>query len=89
MRKYALDNNIKPPETAWKSIQRKVTMCDYNTNVPIKDFESISEACRYLGLTVKSSSAAISKAAMGQRYSANKYKWTWTDGDRKNLLREL
>jgi hypothetical protein len=48
-RRYALDNNVKPPESTWRDRQKQIAMLDKDTKEVLKTFESQAEACRFLG----------------------------------------
>lgn len=75
-KKYALENNVKPPEETWKNKQKAVIMLDYDTLAELVEFESLSEACRYIGKD-HTFVTTISSVCNGKRNSAFKYKWKW------------
>lgn len=80
MRKYALDNNIKPPDCTWKKRQKEVFMIDYIDNTVIKKFNSASEACRYLGKDCTYAST-ITTCCKNKRYSAFGFRWVFNVRD--------
>jgi hypothetical protein len=51
-------------------------MLDYNTKQEIKNFSSVSEACRYIGKD-HTFASTISSVCNGKRNSAFNYKWKW------------
>lgn len=87
-RKYALDNNVKPPESTWKDKQRAIIMLNYDTLEVLESFESISAACRAIG---KDSSFVhtLRKAADNKRYSAFGYRWVYKLEDIPNLRKKI
>ena len=72
-RKYAIENNIVPPESTWKEKQKEVYMLDYNTLEVIQKFESLSSACRYLGKDATFAST-ITSCCKNNRFSAYGYR---------------
>ena len=83
-RKYAIENNIIPPESTWKDKQRKVYMLDYNTLEVLNEFESLSEACRFIGKDATFAST-ITSCCINKRFSAYGYRWVFDIEDIKNL----
>lgn len=83
-RKYAIENNIVPPESTWKEKQKEVYMLDYNTLEVIQKFESLSSACRYLGKDATFAST-ITSCCKNNRFSAYGYRWVFDKNDIKNL----
>jgi group I intron endonuclease len=83
-RKYAIDNNIIPPESTWIARQEKVLMLDYNTLTIIKEFNSLSEACRFIGKD-STFASTISACCKNKRYSAYGYRWVFNKEDIKTL----
>ena len=75
-RKYALENNINPPEYTWKNKMKKIIMLDYNSLKELQVFESVSEACRFIGKD-HTYATTLSDVCNGKRKSAFKYKWKW------------
>ncbi len=75
-RKYALENNINPPEYTWKNKMKKIIMLDYNSLKELQVFESVSEACRFIGKD-HTYATTLSNVCNGKRKSAFKYKWKW------------
>ena len=72
-RKYALENNVKPPEKTWKDRQKEVIMLDKDTLQELKTFKSLSEACRFLGKD--STYASTITRAIKRQINAYGYKW--------------
>lgn len=83
-RQWTLENNIKPPESTWKDKQRKVYMLDYNTLEVLNEFESLSEACRFIGKDTTFAST-ITSCCINKRFSAYGYRWVFDIEDIKNL----
>ena len=83
-KKYALDNNIRPPESTWKDKQREVFMLDINTLEVLNKFQSLSDACRFVGKDGTYASS-ISAVATGKRYSNFGYRWVFSLKDISNL----
>jgi hypothetical protein len=83
-RKYALENNVRPPSSTWIDRQKSVKMLDYNTLEVLNTFESISEACRFIG---KNSTycSTISSCCENKRYSAFGYRWCYIENSIENL----
>lgn len=75
-RKYAIDNNIKPPTSTWENRQKRVIMLDYNTSEELVIFKSLAEACRAIGKDF-SFVSTISSVCNGKRNSAYSFKWRW------------
>ena len=75
-KKYALENNINPPEYTWKNKMKKIIMLDYNSLKELQVFESVSEACRFIGKD-HTYVTTLSDVCNGKRKSAFKYKWKW------------
>ena len=87
-RKYALENNIKPPESTWKAKQKQVMMLDYDTLEVLNIFDSVSEAARYLGKDCTFAST-ITSCCRNKRFSAYGYRWVFEEGDIKNLRSKI
>lgn len=51
--------------------QKRVSQIDITTGISINEFSSISEASRYMGVTIES----ISRVCRGERESCKGYKW--------------
>lgn len=61
-----------------KLFKRKIIQLDIDTNKIIKEYESISDACRELGLDVKCSSS-IQRVCKGTRKTAYGFKWRYKE----------
>ena len=85
-RKYALKNNVCPPESTWKDRQQSVYMLNKKTLEIIKEFDSLSSACRYIGKE-NTFVSTISSCCLNKRFSAFGYRWVFNTGDIE-LLRE-
>lgn len=70
-RKYALENNIRPPKETYENRRKKVAMIE--NGVEIKRFESLSEACRYLNKKVNHSSSIV--RSIKRNIKAYGYNW--------------
>lgn len=79
-RKYALENNVKPPESTWKEKQQEVYMLDKETLDIIQKFESLSSACRFIGKK-ETYVSTISSCCNNKRFSAFGYRWVFTIED--------
>ena len=90
-RQYALENDIKPPESTWKDKQKQVYMLDYNTLEVIQIFESLSEACIFLGKDATFAST-ITSCCNNKRFSAYGYRWVFNlemiDNLRDKIIKE-
>jgi len=73
---YALQNKIVPPESTWRNKMKKVIMLDYESLDILQEFESASEACRFLG---KNSTfcSSITNCCRNKRFSAFGYRWVF------------
>lgn len=80
LRKQALDNSTKPPESTWKDRQESVLMLDYNTLEILNIFESLSAACRFVGKD-STFASTISNCCKNKRYSAYGYRWAFKEED--------
>ena len=85
-RKYALKNNVRPPESTWKDRQQSVYMLNKKTLEIIKEFDSLSSACRYIGKE-NTFVSTISSCCRNKRFSAFGYRWVFNTEDIE-LLRE-
>ena len=85
-RKYALKNNVRPPESTWKDRQQSVYMLNKKTLEIIKEFDSLSSACRYIGKE-NTFVSTISSCCRNKRFSAFGYRWVFNTED-VELLRE-
>ena len=85
-RKYALKNNVRPPESTWKDRQQSVYMLNKKTLEIIKEFDSLSSACRYIGKE-NTFVSTISSCCHNKRFSAFGYRWVFNTEDIE-LLRE-
>ena len=83
-RNYAINNNIIPPESTWKNKQESVLMLDCKTLKIINSFDSLSEACRFIGKD-STFASTISSCCKNKRYSAYGYRWAFNKEDIKNL----
>lgn len=83
-KKYALENNIKPPESTWKDKQQKVYMLQKETLKVLKEFESLASACRYINKN-NSYVSTISACCRNKRFSAFGYRWVFNKKDIKTL----
>lgn len=70
-RKYALDNNIKPPKETYEKIRKRVIM--FKDGEEIKRFESLSEACRFLNK--KTNHASSITRSIKRNIKAYGYNW--------------
>jgi hypothetical protein len=77
-RQYALENNIKPPESTWKDKQKPIQMFNKQTDEFIKEFTSIAEACRFIGKN-STYASTLSSCAIGKRKTAFGYKWKFVE----------
>jgi group I intron endonuclease len=69
-RKYAIDNNIRPPVPIRKAVQK----LDYNTLEVLEEYSSISDACFAVGRNY-SFVTTIKDVCNGKRNSAFGFKW--------------
>lgn len=83
-RKYALENNVKPPESTWKEKQQEVYMLDKETLNIIQKFESLSSACRFIGKK-ETYVSTISSCCNNKRFSAFGYRWVFSIEDIQKL----
>lgn len=83
-RKYALENNIKPPESTWREKQQKVYMLDKQTLEIIQEFQSLSSACRFIGKK-ETYVFTISSCCNNKRFSAFGYRWVFSIEDIQKL----
>lgn len=86
-RKYALENNVLPPSSTWENKRIPVIMLDYTTSKVIRQFESISEACLFIGKDSSFASTIIS-CCNNKRYSAYGYRWVYQEEDIKSLRKK-
>ena len=87
-REYALKNNIRPPDSIWKSKSKSVIMLDYHTLKPIKTFFSASEACRFLGKD-STFASTITSCCNNKRYSAFGFRWVLKKADIPSLRNKI
>ena len=87
-RKYALENNVKPPEATWKDKQQKVYMLDKSTLEIINEFESLSSACRFIGKK-ETFVSTISSCCNNKRFSAFGYRWVFSIDDIPKLREKI
>lgn len=73
-KKYAIDNNIRPPKETYEGRYIPVIMLDKKTEGEIKEFKSLSDACFGIGKDY-SFVSTISDVCKGKRKSAFGYKW--------------
>lgn len=83
-RQYALEHKIIPPESTWRDRQESVLMLEYNSLEILNKFNSLSEACRFIGKDCTYAST-ISSCCKNKRYSAFGYRWAFKEEDIKNL----
>ena len=84
LKKYALENNIKPPEITWKERQQKVYMLDKENLEILHEFDSLSQACRFLGKK-ETFASTISSCCNNKRFSAFGYRWSYSIENISNL----
>lgn len=77
LRRFAIDNNIKPPRSTYESKMKPVQMLHKEGMEVLASFESIGRACVHLGKELYFSSA-ISSVCSGRRNSAFGYKWKFS-----------
>ena len=82
-RKYAKDNNIIPPKETWENLSKKVLMLEKKSLDVLKEFNSISEACRYINHI--GAQSIISACCQNKRFSAYGYRWVYSKEDIINL----
>lgn len=75
-KKYALENNVRPPESTWKEKQQKVYMLDKNSLKVLNEFESLSSACRFIGKK-ETFVSTLSSCCNNKRFSAFGYRWVF------------
>ena len=75
-KKYALENNVRPPESTWKEKQQKVYMLDKNSLKILNEFESLSSAFRFIGKK-ETFVSTISSCCNNRRFSAFGYRWAF------------
>lgn len=73
-RLYAITNNIRPPKSTYDKIRKSIIMLDYSTLKELKEFISISDACKYLGKDERFATT-LTSVCNGKRYSAFGYRW--------------
>ncbi len=83
-KRYALENNVRPPESTWKERQQKVYMLDKNSLEVLNEFESLSSACRFIGKKGTYVST-LSSCCNNKRFSAFGYRWVFSLADIKKL----
>jgi group I intron endonuclease len=79
-RKYALKNNIRPPESTWKERQQEILMLDKISLKILRTFESLSSACRFLGKN-ETYVSTLSSCCNNKRFSAFGYRWVYSIED--------
>lgn len=72
--KYAKENNIKPPESTWMNKRVSVHMLNDDGEI-INSFESLSDACRFLGKN--GTFASTLSRAVKRNIKAYGYKWKY------------
>jgi len=60
-------------------MQQKIIQIDLQTIKEIQTFESITKACKYLGIDKEGMCQGISKCCKGKRNSAFGYGWKYID----------
>lgn len=83
-KKYALENNVRPPESTWKEKQQKVYMLDKNSLKILNEFESLSSACRFIGKN-ETYASTLSSCCNNRRFSAFGYRWVYCIKDISKL----
>lgn len=73
-RKYAIDNNIRPPRETWEKKQIKVNALDSEGKV-VNSFPSLAEACRFVGRNHTYVSTIT--RAIKRNIKAYGYKWSY------------
>jgi group I intron endonuclease len=73
-KKYAKDNNIKPPSSTYEQQYVPVIKLDKITGEELEEFKSLSDACFAIGKDYNFVST-ISAVCKGKRKSAFGYKW--------------
>lgn len=75
---YAIKNNVKPPAKTWIDKQKSVRMLEYETLEILHVFDSISQACRFIGKD-ETFCSTISSCCGNKRYSAFGYRWCYSE----------
>jgi len=83
-RKYAAENNVKPPECTWRDKQKEVLMLNKDTLEILQRFESLASACRNIGKNI-SFVSTLSSCCENKRFSAFGYRWVYSIDDIKSL----
>lgn len=78
LKKYAILNNIRPPKETYEKKQKAVIMLDKIRGNHLKNFKSLSDACRYVGRDHRSVSS-LSECCNGKRKTLYGYKWIWDE----------
>jgi len=81
---YAIRNGIKPPEGTWRDKMKKVIMLDYSSLNVLREFESSSDACRYIGKD-HTFCSTITSCCSNKRFSAFGYRWVFSEDDISSL----
>lgn len=87
-RDYAKINNVRPPASTWEAKQLRVYKLDKETLEVIKEYDSLSSACRSVGKDATFAST-ISSCCKNKRYSAFGYRWVFDLEDIKNLRKKV
>ena len=77
--RYVRLNNVKPPESTWKLKQKKVDMLDKTTSQVLQSFDSISDACRFIGKDHTYVTTIANVCNGVKRKTAFGYKWQWSN----------
>lgn len=86
--KETISNVLKDANISLRTKKIPVTALDKNTGKPIKTFESMYEACEWVGLNGKTASGRIKQAIIEDWRECKGYKWT-SDNPQLLELREM
>ena len=87
-RQYAIDNNIKPPESTWKDKQKSIYKLDKNTLEVLEKYNSLSEACRSVNKDATFTST-IASFCNNKRFSSYRYRWLFSLEDIDKLRNKI
>lgn len=74
-KEWAKRNNIHPPPITWEKKRKPVVMLDGSTKEKLREFKSLSEACRYIGRD--HTFVSILTRAIKLNIKAYNYFWKW------------
>lgn len=77
-KKFALENNIRPPKETYEQKYKAVIKVDKITNIDIEEYKCLSDACFAIGKNYTFVST-ISSVCRGKRKSAFGFKWRFKD----------